>query len=91
MQAIVSHVLASHLLCGLLGRFKELMESGLAKGEHFEICLHAASTVFGVSRTSFCFCTGGRHFLGARLLFYSHREPDMGATSQMSPCSRCEA
>lgn len=35
MQAIVPHTVASHMLCGLLGRFKELMESGLAKGEHF--------------------------------------------------------
>lgn len=37
MQAIVSHTLASHLFCGLLGRVKELMESGLTKGERFEV------------------------------------------------------
>ena len=31
MQAIVPHTAASHMLCGLLGRFRELMESGLVK------------------------------------------------------------
>uniref|UniRef100_A0A5F9D7W3 Phosphatase and actin regulator n=1 Tax=Oryctolagus cuniculus TaxID=9986 RepID=A0A5F9D7W3_RABIT len=34
MQAIVSHTLASHTFCGLLGRFKELMESGLVKARN---------------------------------------------------------
>lgn len=34
------------MFCGLLGRFKELMESGFAKGEQFEIPLSAANWRF---------------------------------------------
>lgn len=82
MQTIVSHTLASHFLCGLLGRFKELMESGLAKGEHLEIPRPEASLEFGISSTSFCFGTDGRHLHGTGLLFYSHNTPDLRATSQ---------
>lgn len=40
------HTLATHMLSGLLGRFKELMEAGLAKGERFEIPLRAARPAF---------------------------------------------
>jgi hypothetical protein len=36
------------VFCGHLGRFKELMESGLVKGEHFEIPLGAVSLMFPV-------------------------------------------
>lgn len=54
MQAIVPHTVASHMLCGLLGRFKELMESGLAKGERFA----DPASVFGVSGALCCFCGG---------------------------------
>ena len=54
MQAIVPHTVASHMLCGLLGRVKELMESGLAKGERFA----DPASVFGVSRALRCFCGG---------------------------------
>lgn len=35
MQAVVPHTMAAHVLCGLLGRVKELMESVLVKGERF--------------------------------------------------------
>jgi hypothetical protein len=35
MQARTDHTLASHMFCGLLGRFKELMESRLVKGKEF--------------------------------------------------------
>lgn len=61
MQAFVPHTLATHMLSGLLGRFKELMEAGLAKGEHFEIPLCAARLAFA---SSSCFCTGDRHPYG---------------------------
>lgn len=48
MQAVVPHTLAAHMLSGLLRRFKELMEAGLAKGERFEIPLRAARLAFAL-------------------------------------------
>lgn len=79
--------MASHVLWGLLGRFKEFMESGLVKGERFEIpALRLASAV-----PRFVPVAGGRRPRGARLLFHPRRAPGTRATSQRVPFGRCEA
>lgn len=43
MQARIFHTLASHGFCGLLGRFKELVESGLVPGESSEVSTSSLS------------------------------------------------
>lgn len=88
MQAIVSHTLASHLLCGLLGRFKELMESGLAKGERILEFLHAVGAAFGVSRALFCFCSKWEAPPRASLFPCPHRARDTRPHHNESPSGR---
>lgn len=85
MQAIVSHTLASHLLCGLLGRFKELMEAGFAKGERFEIPLRPTSAVPCFIPAEVAATPAGWSSV------LSPQSARHEATSQGAPVSRCEA